>query len=490
MKHDWSISPLGIVVLVSLLLSAGFFVSAERQTPADSVVSRIPIYFEDGPLIVDQMRVDEARHVELISLVRHLALPYTDATRRETLTIRASNGTLVATRDSDVVSIDDRQTRLADPVLRVDGRWFVPIDFLLRPLSDVAGVEFRHRQGAERILAGNVMAPTLVMKAGPSEGSTRLTIESSTGINMRVQQEPGESRVVLFIDRAPVEPADEALAYRDPSIREIAFEDSDGRSKIIIETTSQVANVRLLPSDENRRFFVDFIRASETGAVSLPSGMDRRGAVSAGALRVIVIDPGHGGLDSGTRAHGILEKDITLELARRLRRALQLRLDTTVILTRDGDVERVGENRSAIANNNRADLFISLHVGFSADPTESSSSLFLVETRSETLREAPVTNLFQPWYAAHRHSAAGSVQFATTLQESLVDAIPGWPFPIRRAPISVLTSSSMPGLMLELGNANNEANLRALTDAGFQGRLIEAIVEAAARFGGMDMEGS
>ena len=73
-----------------------------------------------------------------------------------------------------------------------------------------------------------------------------------------------------------------------------------------------------------------------------------------------MIDPGHGGLDSGTRAHGTLEKDITLELARRLRRALQLRLDTTVILTRDGDVEMAGETRSAIANNNRADLFISL----------------------------------------------------------------------------------------------------------------------------------
>ena len=477
-----------ILLVVLVLLGTGFVVSAEFQEPSDTD-STIPIYFEDGPLIVDQVRVDGARYVELISLVRRLALPYTDATRREIFTIRAPNGTLVATHDSDVVSIDDRQTRLTHPVLRIDGRWFVPTDFLLSPLSDVAGVEFRYRQGAERILAGSVTAPTLAMNVSSREGSTRLTIESSTGINMRVGQEPGESRVVLAIDRAPLDPANEELAYRDPSIRGIAFEDSDGRSRIIIDTTPQVANVRLLPSDENRRFFVDFIRASETGADSLRSGMDRRGVVSAEALRVIVIDPGHGGLDSGTRTHGTLEKDITLELARRLRRALQLRLDTTVILTRDGDVELVGEARSAIANNNRADLFISLHVGFSADPTESSSSLFLVETFAEAPREAPATDLFQPWYAAHSQSAAGSVQFATALQESLVNAIPGWQFPIRRAPISVLTSSSMPGLLLELGNANNEANLRALTDAGFQGRLIAAIVEAAARFGGIDTEG-
>ncbi len=488
MKHAHSAYfRIGLFLLATVLVG-GFMVSAQFEAPPTLPGPKIPIYFEDGPLIVDQMRVADARYVELIGLVRHMALPYTDATLRGTFTIRAPNGTLVATRDSDVVSIDDSQARLADPVIRVDGRWFVPTDFLLRPLSHVAGVEFRHRQGANRILVGNVTAPTLTMSAGPRGESTRLTIESSTAINMRVQQEPGGTRVVLAIDRAPLEPANEELAYRDPSIRGIAFGDSDGRSKITIETTPQVANVRLLPSDANRRFFVDFVGPGETSANSLRSGRDRGGALSAGALRVIVIDPGHGGLDSGTRAHGTLEKDITLELARRLRRALQRRLDTTVILTRDGDGELVGEARSAIANNNGADLFISLHVGFSSDPTESSSSLFLVETPAEVLREAPATNLFQPWYAVHRRSSAGSVQFATTLQQSLVDAIPGWQFPIRRAPISVLTSSSMPGLLLELGNANNEANLRALTDAGFQGRLIDAIVEAASRFGGRDTE--
>src|SRR3954468_4009228 len=79
-------------------------------------------------------------------------------------------------------------------------------------------------------------------------------------------------------------------------------------------------------------------------------------------VRVIMIDPGHGGIDAGASTTGALEKDITLAIARKLRTTLQSRLGATVLLTRDSDVALTNEARAAVANNNRADLFISLHV--------------------------------------------------------------------------------------------------------------------------------
>src|SRR5678815_2529146 len=87
-------------------------------------------------------------------------------------------------------------------------------------------------------------------------------------------------------------------------------------------------------------------------------------AVSAGktitaGVRVIVIDPGHGGIDVGVSTTGALEKDIALAVARKLRTILQSRLGATVLLTRDSDVALTSEARAAVANNNRADLFIS-----------------------------------------------------------------------------------------------------------------------------------
>src|SRR3954469_20245685 len=63
------------------------------------------------------------------------------------------------------------------------------------------------------------------------------------------------------------------------------------------------------------------------------------------AVRVIVIDPGHGGIDAGASTTGALEKDLTLAIARKLRTTLQSRLGATVLLTRDSDVALTNEAR-------------------------------------------------------------------------------------------------------------------------------------------------
>src|SRR5207249_185236 len=96
-------------------------------------------------------------------------------------------------------------------------------------------------------------------------------------------------------------------------------------------------------------------------------------------IRVIVIDPGHGGTDSGISTTGALEKDLTLAIARKLRPILQSRLGATVLLTRDSDVPLNSEGRAAVANNNQADLFISLHIGYSANKGDLGSSIYVIQ---------------------------------------------------------------------------------------------------------------
>ena len=482
-------SRFGIFTLVTVLGGACLLASERQDTPGPPRQTPFAFYFDDGSLIVDQIEVDGKTYVSLVEVVRRLAIPYTDATARETFTLRGPNGILVTTRNSNEISIGGETRSLANPVLREQDRWFVPVEFFVRALGRVAGVGLRHRDGAARILASNVAAPELTMSATQSDGITRLTIQSSSSMNLRVQQNRAENSVVLAIDRAPMDPVVETLAYQDASIRAVGFDDSDGRSKIVIETTPRVVNIRLVPSDENRRFFVEFVRESE--ANTEVAARSNRGTLSAGSVRVIAIDPGHGGLDSGTHRHGVLEKDLALDLARKLRSSLRSRLGATVILTRDADLELNGETRAAIANNNKADLLISLHLGYSNDPTESGASIFLVETAPDNAAEQTnPTSLFRPWYRVHQDSGQESLRFATIVKQKLVEAVPGWMFTLRKAPISTLTSATMPALLVELGNSNNEANLRALGDAGFQGRLIDALVEATAVFGTGDGSGS
>ncbi len=495
MKHDRSHRRFVIPVAIASLLALGLFASVSPVPPQTFATTPLIVYFDDGPFLTTGAIRDDALFVELTGLIRRMALPYTDATAAGTFTIRGPSGTLITTTEEDTLTIGGRTLQLERPPFRDDGRWYVPVEFLTSGLAEITAVDFRYASGTSRIFAGTLRAPPLAISAVGNQGETRLTLRSGVSINVRVQQIPEENRVILAIDHAPFNPNTETLDYRDGSIRSVQFDDADGRSKILVETTPQVASVRLTPTEGNRTFYVDFVPESAPAEPVDPvPAPDPESLTQAGGLRVIVIDPGHGGLDSGTQTSGTLEKDLTLALARRVRAGLQTRFDTTVILTRDSDIELSGEARSAIANNNAADLLISLHIGYSLDPTETGASLFVMkETFSSGIGGSDdgrdtddalfEETLFKPWYSAYELNLSGSRALGEILRRRLAATSPGWPFLLREAPLSILTSAAMPAVLIELGNANNPANLQALSNAAFQDRLIDAIVGSVTEFG-------
>src|SRR4029077_19973566 len=94
------------------------------------------------------------------------------------------------------------------------------------------------------------------------------------------------------------------------------------------------------------------------------------------AIRTIAIDPGHGGDDEGARgAGGAKEKDLTLAAPRRAKGIIKTRLGIRVLLTRDDDRNGPIDERTAVANNNKADLFISLHANASMRPTTAGAAI-------------------------------------------------------------------------------------------------------------------
>jgi N-acetylmuramoyl-L-alanine amidase len=274
-------------------------------------------------------------------------------------------------------------------------------------------------------------------------------------------------------------------------LRSVTFDDSDGRAKLVLDIAREVSELRVTPANNNRIFFVDLLRAGDpVSAAPLPPvdvpATAGKADVPAGnrRLRVIVIDPGHGGMDPGVRSETVSEKDLTLALARRLRSALQSRLGATVLLTRDSDVALDNEARSAVANNNQANLFISLHIGRSPSTTESASSLFIMKEGFGDLPAATAgrDQLFLPWYLGYKVHRQRSAAAAGLLQQELVKGIPGWNFPVRSAPLALLSSAAMPSVLLEIGNVNNPVTAQTLLDAGFQTRLVNAMVDAIQRF--------
>jgi N-acetylmuramoyl-L-alanine amidase len=358
-------------------------------------------------------------------------------------------------------------------------------------LTRLTGTEFRYRPGASRIFVDNVDAPELETNAQTLGPITRVTIRCSAPIKIDLNRD--NQKAVLMIDRSGLDPVRERLDHRDALLRSVAFDDSDGDSKIILDITKEVTDIRVTPAENNRIYFLDLLRKREPVTAAPPPAESAAPATKPDVIaaerkvRVVVIDPGHGGMDAGAKSPAISEKDMTLALARRLRAALQTRLGATVLLTRDSDISLDNEARSAVANNNQANLFLSIHAGYSANKLEAGSSIFVMK---ENFGEAFTTSapaggrdqLFLPWYLGYRIHRQASVSAANILQDELTKAIPGSKFLVRSAPLAVLTSATMPSLLLELGNLNNPANAQTLVDTAFQTRLANTIADAVQRF--------
>ena len=159
-----------------------------------------------------------------------------------------------------------------------------------------------------------------------------------------------------------------------------------------------------------------------------------------------------------------------MRLARRLRTALQSRLSATVVLTRESDVALTNEARAAVANNNQADLFISLHTGYSLDKTASGSSIYVMKARFHRrfrrARRADACSSPGTWPIASARPPAR--RWRNSCNRTLNQALPGWKFPIRHAPIGVLASATMPSVAIEIGNFNNDASVKTLADRNFR----------------------
>ena len=476
------------MAVVTAALGAAVFIFGGLIRAAD--VS-FPIYFPDSKLIVKADVTNRTVYLPIVEIIGRMGLPYTDSIALETLTIRSEKNQLVVTKNSALISYNGQIILLPSSILREDGRWLAPLEFLTMGLTRMTGTEFRYHPGASRMFVGDVEAPELEMNAQTLGPITRLTLRCAAPINLEVTRED-PARAILSINLSPVDPLRERIDHRDRLLRSVTYDDSDGNSKLILDIAREVSDLRVTPADNNRIFFVDLSRRGEpvTATPLTPEPPPAASTAKPDAtapdrrVRVVVIDPGHGGMDTGVKTAAGSEKDLALALARRLRIALQTHLGATVLLTRDSDAALDNEARSAVANNNQANLFISLHVGYSANNQENASAIFIMkEGFGDGFATASTRDpFFPPWYLGYRTRLPGSAAAANILQEELLKAIPGWNSSVRTAPLAVLSSATMPSLLFEFGNLNNSENAQMLADSGFQGRLATAIADAIQRF--------
>jgi N-acetylmuramoyl-L-alanine amidase len=224
-------------------------------------------------------------------------------------------------------------------------------------------------------------------------------------------------------------------------------------------------------------------------------------ASSTAVLQTMVIDAGHGGDDIGARGSGgAEEKQITLQVARRVRALLEARLGIRVILTRDDDTPMTLDDRAAVANNSKADLFLSLHANASLIPRVSGAEVFhlrLDREGEEALKTAATGAVSLPvlggmtrsidvirWDLAQARHVEASAALGAMLEEDLRTQIKMSAQPRRAAPLRVLTSVNMPAALIEMAYLTNGDEERLMRSDNHQMSLAQGIYNAVVRFRG------
>ena len=213
----------------------------------------------------------------------------------------------------------------------------------------------------------------------------------------------------------------------------------------------------------------------------------------------MVIDPGHGGDDNGVRgSKGTLEKQVTLEVARKLKTLIETRLGVRVVMTRDEDRSVSPDERDAIANNSKADLFLSLHVNGAPSANVKGTEVYylrLDRAGEEARRSSAATELVLPvvggvtrpidvipWDLAQAAHVDASSRFASMLEEELEKRGPMGPRPLQQAPMRVLSGANMPAALVEIAYLTNAEQERTVQSADFQSGVAQAIFDAIVRF--------
>jgi N-acetylmuramoyl-L-alanine amidase len=217
-------------------------------------------------------------------------------------------------------------------------------------------------------------------------------------------------------------------------------------------------------------------------------------------IQRVVIDPGHGGHDQGTEGpHGLLEKDLVLDLSQRLGKLIEDHMGAEVIYTRTDDTFIPLEGRTALANEKKADLFLSIHANSSPVPRITGVETYYLsltdskEAKDVAARENDSSQLsvFELRDLVQKIELNDKVQesreFASRIQSAMF-AFSARSFPseknrgVKKAPFVVLIGAHMPSVLAEIGFLSNPREEALLKRPDYRQKLADALYRGVSRY--------
>ncbi len=445
--------------------------------------------------------------------------------------LRIPGHVVTLTRNWAQILLDEVPLVLESPVRVRNGVWLVPRGFveqvLPRLAADIAPPPTRPVVAAERLPAVAATAPPPTRRrtyrpgaaAGPAPAAsgkvgrvsssapprsgrpavleelryrsypsfTRVVIETSETVAYTMEQ-PGGREVRVRITRLAGDA--QVQEVKDGLVDEVRLERAGADVLVRVRFEGVPSDRKLTTLADPARIVLDFRRPAE------PQEQER-GTVT--PLRLIVLDAGHGGHDSGAVGpRGLMEKELVLDVTKRLAKLVQDKLGVKVRLTRDGDYFVPLRDRTSRANKERADLFVSIHANahrqasnegvetyfLSSEATDSGARQVAALENSVIQLEAPTPRGGRQhdvikailWDLAQSEYQMESSRLAETVLDAMNKSLRIANRGVKQAGFYVLGGAAMPAVLIEIGFVTNPREERKLKNSRYRDEIARAIL--------------
>lgn len=487
------------LLLASLFSGLSGAVSGQAPNPGGSVI----VLSRDGRRPLPTAEVQGHSMVGLDDLANLFQLTIREDAAARAVTVTYKNQTIVLTPDQALASMSGRLVSLPAPLTRQGRRWLVPVEFAGRALPLIYDTKLDYRPNSRVLIVGDMRVPHVAALYDDTGNSLRVTLDITPKATTNIVQD--QNRLLVRIDADALDPVLPSppqqnfltgIRATEPNTIQMdlgsRFSSYRSSTPISAGAAAQVV-IELLPAAVESSSAAPGLPAPNTANLPVFGGAARS------SIRTIVLDPGHGGDDSGVRgAAGILEKDVVLAVARRAKGAIEGRLGIRVLLTRDEDTKSDADTRAAVANNNKADLFISLHANGSPRASAQGALIYYLtldrfgeEARRQSQADREVLPVYGggtrefallDWELAQAAHVQESAAFAGLIEQKLRASADVSTVSVQKAPMRGLTAANMPAVLIEMGYLSNPAEEKALASAEFQSGVAQAITEAVIAF--------
>jgi N-acetylmuramoyl-L-alanine amidase len=484
-----------VAFTIAILLLVAVLLVQAQGTPPPSPLTMVT---REGRRVVPTILVSGQELIGLDDVGTLFQVAVEDAGGAVTVTYRGR--TIVLSTEQSIASVNGRVVTLPGPVTRAGRRLMVPVEFLSRALAPIYDRRIDLRRASRLLIVGDAVVPKVSARIDAAGPPTRATIEINPAATVTVTSD--NARIVVRIEADGLEPA--LPPGGNGLIEQIRVGDQPNTIAVVVAGGAGMPRTAQTTADGVTRVTIEVpgnTPSPDTTSTTVPGPATASEPLPAARTHfaLVVLDPGHGGEDRGVHTQaGLDEKDLTLDTARRLRQRLEARLGLRVILTREDDRALGLDERAALANNSKADLFLSIHANGALGPAPSGAEVYFLslDREGEDVRRGASAEAISlpvlggarrvlevvPWNLAQAAHIESSASLATMLEQELRKRVPISPRGLQRAGMRVLTAVNMPAALVEMAYLTNPDQASKVRGDEFRNGVADALFEAISRF--------